>query len=215
MDLHRTALRAALGIPLATTLALGLAACGQDEHGGHDAPSALTTARNDDVFNAADVDFATAMIPHHAQAVQMANLAADRPLPPALRTLVDDVHRTQVAEVETMVTWLTDWDQEIPETSMDHANAGHDMSDMAGAHPGGEMPGMMDDEEMAALEQASDEAFPELWMTMMIEHHEGAITMARTEQDDGHFPDAVDLAGTIVAAQEKEIATMRSLLAAS
>ncbi len=214
MNLHRTAPRIALG----TLLALTLTACGGSDHDGHEAPAALSTARNGDVFNAADVAFATSMIPHHAQAVQMANLAADRPLPAALRTLVDDVHRTQVAEVETMVTWLTDWGEEIPETSMDHANAGHDMSDMDGSdgsHEGAAMPGMMDDAQMAELEKASDAAFPQLWMTMMVEHHEGAITMARAEQEDGHFPAAVDLAEDIVSAQEKEIATLRELLSAS
>ena len=203
----------------ATVLALALAACGSDD-GGHDGhgsdASAVQTARNGDEFNQADVDFATAMIPHHAQAVQMANLAADRPLPAELRTLVDGVHTTQVAEVETMVTWLTDWGKEIPETSMDHVNGGHgddmdDMSDMDHGDMDG-MPGMMSAEEMTELAQASDEDFPELWMTMMVEHHEGAIEMAEAELDDGHFPDAVDLAGAIIEAQRAEIATMEDLL---
>ena len=199
---------------LAASLTLTLAACGSDSgHGGHVA-SAIETARNGDEFNQADVDFATAMIPHHAQAVQMANLAADRPLPDGLRTLVDGVHTTQVAEVETMVTWLTDWGEEIPETSMDHVNGGHghDMDDMSDMDHGDEMPGMMSAEEMTELAQASDADFPELWMTMMVEHHEGAIEMAETEQDDGHFPDAVDLAGAIIEAQRAEIATMEDLL---
>lgn len=212
--LRRTA--AAVGV---LTLALGLAACGSDDgHDGHGADAgAVQTARNGDEFNQADVDFATAMIPHHAQAVQMANLAADRPLPAALRTLVDGVHTTQVAEVETMVTWLTDWGEEIPETAMDHVNGGHgddmsDMSDMSDMEHGSDMPGMMSAEEMTGLEQASDADFPQLWMTMMIEHHEGAIAMAEDEQDAGHFPDAVDLAGTIIDAQRAEIATMKDLL---
>ncbi|HVK27457.1 MAG TPA: DUF305 domain-containing protein [Nocardioides sp.] len=201
----------------ALALALGLAACGSEDdgHDGHGGdPRAVQTARNGDEFNQADVDFATAMIPHHAQAVQMANLAADRPLPADLRTLVDGVHTAQVAEVETMVTWLTDWGQEIPETSMDHVNAGHDMSGTASGdamdHDG--MPGMMSAAEMAELEQASDADFPELWMTMMVEHHEGAIEMAEDEQDDGHFPGAVELAAAIIDAQRAEIATMEDLL---
>lgn len=212
--LRRTA--AAAGV---LTLALGLAACGSDDgHDGHGSDaSAVQTARNGDEFNQADVDFATAMIPHHAQAVQMANLAADRPLPAQLRTLVDGVHTTQVAEVETMVTWLTDWGQEIPATSMDHVNGGHgedmdDMSDMDHMDDGDAMPGMMSAEEMTSLAQASDADFPELWMTMMVEHHEGAIAMAEAEQDAGHFPDAVELAGAIIDAQRAEIATMEDLL---
>lgn len=202
----------------AATLALTLAACGSDDDGhgdghGSDA-SAVETARNGDEFNQADVDFATAMIPHHAQAVQMANLAADRPLPAELRTLVDGVHATQVAEVETMVTWLSDWDKEVPETSMDHVHGGHgdDMADMSDLDHGDQMPGMMSAAEMTELAESSDAEFPELWMTMMIEHHEGAIEMAETEQDDGHFPDAVDLAGAIIDAQRAEIATMEDLL---
>jgi uncharacterized protein (DUF305 family) len=204
---------ATLAATLAVTLAVTLAACGSDDggdHGGHD-PSAVETARNGDEFNHADVAFATAMIPHHAQAVQMANLAADRPLPAALRTLVDGVHTAQVGEVETMVTWLTDWGQEIPETSMDHVNAGHDMASMGDPDEGG-MPGMMSAEEMVELEAATDAEFPDLWMTMMVEHHEGAIAMAETEQEDGHFPAALDLADAVIEAQQAEIAAMESLL---
>ena len=217
--MNDSTLRRTTAAVAAATLALALAACGSDDNGhdghGSDA-SAVQTARNGDEFNQADVDFATAMIPHHAQAVQMANLAADRPLPAELRTLVDGVHTTQVAEVETMVTWLTDWGKEIPETSMDHVNGGHgddmdDMSDMDHGDMDG-MPGMMSAEEMTELAQASDEDFPELWMTMMVEHHEGAIEMAEAELDDGHFPDAVDLAGAIIEAQRAEIATMEDLL---
>lgn len=206
--LRRTA--AAIG---AATLALGLAACGSDDGHGSD-PDAVETARNGDEFNQADVDFATAMIPHHAQAVQMANLAADRPLPDELRTLVDGIHSTQVAEVETMVTWLTDWGKEIPETSMDHVHGGHgdDMADMSDLDHGDQMPGMMSADEMTGLAESSDAEFPQLWLTMMIEHHEGAIEMAEAEQDDGHFPDAVELAGAIVEAQRAEIATMEDLL---
>ncbi|MFJ9313293.1 DUF305 domain-containing protein [Pimelobacter simplex] len=207
--MHRTTLRRLASATGAITLALSLAACGDDGGDGGDAkrqPTAVETARNGDVFNQADVDFATAMIPHHAQALQMALLAQDRPLPPEVRALVDQVQAAQTPEVETMTTWLTDWDQDIPATSMDHANAGHDMGEM------GEMEGMMSGSAMAELEDASDEAFPKLWMTMMIEHHEGAITMARTEQEDGRFPDAVALARAIVDGQAAEIATMKALL---
>ncbi|WP_418061040.1 DUF305 domain-containing protein [Pimelobacter simplex] len=198
--MHRTTLRRLASATGAITLALGLAACGSDSDDAKQEPAAVETARNGDVFNAADVAFATAMIPHHAQALQMALLAQDRPLPPDVRALVDQVQAAQTPEVETMTTWLTDWGKDIPATAMDHANAGHDMD------------GMMSGADMTELEESSDEDFPRLWMTMMIEHHEGAITMARAEQADGRYADAVALAKAIVEAQAAEIATMKELL---
>lgn len=215
--MHRTTLRRLASASGAITLALTLAACGDD--GGHDGhggkPAAVETARNGDVFNSADVAFATAMIPHHAQALRMALLAQDRPLSPEVRALVDQVQAAQAPEVETMTTWLTDWDKEVPATSMDHANAGHDMSDMEGSDgevPGHDMPGMMSAEQMEELENSSDADFPALWMTMMIEHHEGAIAMAETEQEDGRFADAVALAESIAESQAAEITAMEELL---
>lgn len=208
--MHRTTLRRLASATGAIALALGLAACGDD--GKDEKPAAVETARNGDVFNRADVDFATAMIPHHAQALQMALLAQDRPLSPEVRALVDQVQAAQTPEVETMTTWLMDWDEEVPATAMDHANAGHDMDDMGGDAPGHDMPGMMSGEQMAELEAASDADFPTLWMEMMIEHHEGAITMARTEQADGRFADAIALARSIASSQAEEIDTMKALL---
>lgn len=210
--MHRTTLRRLASAAGAITLALGLAACGDD--GGDSRPAAVETARNGDVFNRADVDFATAMIPHHAQALQMALLAQDRPLSDEVRALVDQVQAAQTPEVETMTTWLTDWGKDIPATSMDHANAGHDMEDMddMDGMDGSAMPGMMSGEQMEELEDSSDAEFPRLWMTMMIEHHEGAITMAKAEQADGRFPDAIALAESIAESQAAEIATMEDLL---
>jgi uncharacterized protein (DUF305 family) len=198
--MHRTTLRRLATATGAITLALSLAACG-DDTAASSKPAAVETARNGDVFNSADVEFASAMIPHHAQALQMALLAQDRPLPAEVRALVDQVQAAQAPEVETMTTWLTDWGRKIPATSMDHANAGHDMEDM----------GMGGD--LQELEDASDAEFATLWMTMMIEHHQGAITMARTEQADGKFADAIDLASSIAESQAAEIATMEDLLA--
>ena len=71
---------------------------------------------------------------------------------------------------------------------------------------------MMTAEDMDALENASDAEFQDMWLDMMIEHHEGAIEMAQTEQEEGQFKDAVDLAGQIIDAQKQEIETMKDLL---
>lgn len=214
---RETARRSATAITIAAMLGFTLSACGES---GHDAASDTETAVNGDVFNHADVDFATQMIPHHAQAVQMVAAAQDRQLDPEVRQLANGVRDTQVPEVETMVRLLTAWGKEVPETPLDHANAGHDMSgdsgDVEHGDDGGvpvdDMPGMMSSEEMKALSEASDAEFQVMWLQMMIEHHLGAIEMAKLEQQQGAFKPALKLAKSIKAAQEREVATMEELM---
>lgn len=75
------------------------------------------------------------------------------------------------------------------------------------------MPGMMSEDDMTALEDATGVEFDQMFLTMMIEHHEGAIVMAKTEIDSGTNPDAIALAEQIEAAQTAEIAEMEALLA--
>lgn len=199
-------IRQRLGILLVLAVTLGVAACGDDES---TKPTSARTAGNGDVYNDADVEFATRMIPHHAQAIEMVVLAQDRPLDPEVAGLRDQVREAQVPEVETMTDWLTAWGEEVPATSLDHGHAEHGTGgiDLEG------MPGMMTAEQMEELEQSADGAFQELWLQMMIEHHEGAIEMARTEQRDGEFPDAIALAEAIEAGQEAEVGAMEALLA--
>jgi uncharacterized protein (DUF305 family) len=74
------------------------------------------------------------------------------------------------------------------------------------------MPGMMTADDMAALEDATGAEFQAMWLEMMIEHHEGAVEMAQTQQADGQYKPAVDLAGEIITAQNKEIEAMQDLL---
>jgi uncharacterized protein (DUF305 family) len=75
-----------------------------------------------------------------------------------------------------------------------------------------DMGGMMTENEMADLESASGAEFDQMFLTMMIEHHEGAIEMAKTEQSEGEFPEAVDMAKEIETTQAEEIQTMQDLL---
>ena len=204
--------------PLAAALAtaaltLALTACAGDDaghagHAGH--ATAEQTAPNGDVFNDADVDFATAMIPHHAQALSMVDLTRGRRLSPEVQRLTEQIQAAQAPEIEQMVDWLDGWGEPVPETMRDHANAdsgSHGMSDMHA-----DMPGMMSADEMADLEAASDAEFEHMWLEMMIRHHEGAIEMAEAEQADGVYAPAVDLAGSISTSQQAEIDTMEQLL---
>lgn len=204
------AVRRGTALLTAVALSFGLAACGDDSDGGSNA-SDEQTASNGDVFNDADIRFATDMIPHHAQAIEMVTLADTRTLDPEVRQLADSIRAAQAPEVETMVDWLTAWGQEIPETSLDHANAGHDMDDMPSMQSS-DMPGMMSDDDLDELADASDADFQDMWLEMMREHHQGAVDMAKTEQAEGKFPDAVSLAEAIETAQVAEIEQIEQLL---
>jgi uncharacterized protein (DUF305 family) len=202
--------RRAITLLTAVALSFGLAACGDDPDGGGNA-SEEQTAANGDVFNNADVTFATDMIPHHAQAIEMVTLTDTRTLDPEVKELADSIREAQAPEVETMVDWLTAWGEEVPETSIDHTNAGHDMSDMPSMESS-DMPGMMSADDMQALANASDAEFQDMWLEMMMEHHQGAIEMAKTEQADGKYLDAMSLAESIESSQQAEIEQIKSLL---
>ncbi|MFC5730934.1 MULTISPECIES: DUF305 domain-containing protein [Nocardioides] len=185
----RKTLTAAL---LAATL-LTLAACGNDDETDAGA-----------THNDADVTFAQQMIPHHQQAIEMSELAETRAASPEVKDLAADIKGAQDPEIETMTGWLESWSEDVP---------GGDMSGMDhGDRSANGMEGMMSEEEMAELEAASGAEFDRLFLTMMIEHHEGAIDMAKTEQEEGEYPDAIALAEEIEKAQTAEITTMNELL---
>ncbi len=200
--------RALGSLALGLALAVGLSACGDDAD--NSSAQVSVTEHND-----ADVAFAGDMIQHHAQALSMFDLTMDRPLNPEVEALAEDIRAAQAPEIETLAGWLTDWDEQIPETIRDHVNAGHgagDLSDSMEDVDHGDMPGMMSADDIDALENASDTEFQEMWLEMMIEHHEGAIEMAKAEQEDGRYKPAVALAGDIVDSQSQEVATMQDLL---
>lgn len=190
-------------------LALTLTACGNDESTNDAGTQVSETDHND-----ADVEFATDMIQHHAQALSMVDLTVDRTLDPEVQQLADDIREAQGPEIETMSDWLQEWDEEIPATMRDHSNAGHDMEGMGDSMDGldSDMPGMMSGDDFDELENAPDSEFQTMWLEMMVEHHEGAVEMAQEEQDNGQYKPAVDLAGAVVETQTAEIDKMKTLL---
>lgn len=195
-----TGIRWGLAAAVVALLLGVLTACGGDDPDPQPA--------SDTAYNEADVRFATEMIQHHAQALQLVDLTLGRPLDPEVQTLAEAILGAQGPEIETMATWLTEWGQPIPATSRDHVNAegGHDGAEMP------DMPGMLSAEEMIAIETASDTEFEALWLASMIRHHEGAIEMADQQRAEGKFPDAVSLAQAIASAQAAEIFEMERLL---
>jgi uncharacterized protein (DUF305 family) len=158
-------------------------------------------------FNATDVAFAQGMIPHHAQAVTMADMALDQSTDPDVTRLATAIKAAQAPEIEQMTGWLQDWGQPVPETSdgMDHS-----MDGMEGMM----MSGMMSEADMQRLGEAEGTAFDRMWLELMIQHHEGAITMAEDELANGKAPEVEQLAQAIITAQQAEITEMETLLAA-
>jgi uncharacterized protein (DUF305 family) len=200
-------------VAAAATAALVLAACGGDGGNGHtegghgSASSSASSSSSADAHNAQDVSFAQGMIPHHRQALEMARSAADRASSAEVEDLAARVEKAQDPEIETMTGWLKAWGEDVP--SGTGAMPGMDHSGDAG------MPGMMDDQDMAELEQASGTAFDTLFLTMMVEHHEGAVEMATAEKEKGAYGPATAMADDIVTAQTAEIAEMKKLLGKS
>lgn len=194
--------RALGALTIALALALASTACGNDS--SDDAPQPSATEHNE-----ADVAFASDMLQHHAQALSMVDLTAGRPLDPEVQQLAESIREAQGPEIETFTDWLTAWGGEVPATMRDHTNA-HDMGDMDDKDA--DMPGMTSAEDLAALEESSDAEFQDRWLEMMVEHHTGAVEMAESEQQDGRYQPAIELAGTIEDAQSAEIDTMSELL---
>lgn len=191
--------------------AVVLAGCSSDD-GGMDMPgmsssetpassSSEVSAEASAEFNDADVTFVEGMYPHHAQAVEMASLVDGRTENAQVIELAQAIEAAQAPEMEQMNALLAAWGQPAASADM----GGMDMGS-------GGMTGMMSQEDMDMLSAANGAEFDSMWLTMMIEHHTGAIEMAQIELADGSNADAKELASTIVDAQQSEISTMESLL---
>ena len=164
-------------------------------------------------YNDADVTFVTGMLPHHEQAVEMADMVADRDVSPALERLAQGIEDAQQPEIEQMQGLLSDWGVESSTDGMDHSDMDHGDMDMGGMDMGGMSDGMMSSADMTRLDDAADARFETLWLEGMIEHHVGAVAQARAEISDGESAEAIELARDILRTQTQEIAAMERLLA--
>ena len=184
---------------LLALVALALtAACGSD-----DDPAVSSEAAGEG-HNEADVAFAQGMIPHHEQAIEMAEMALEKSENPDITELAAVIVDAQGPEIEKLQGWLEEWGEAEAGDGGGHSGMGG-----SGDSSGG---GMMSDADMSSLEKASGEEFDRMFLEMMIEHHKGAIEMAEAEVEDGEFPDAVAMARDIIDAQQGEIAEMEGLL---
>jgi uncharacterized protein (DUF305 family) len=194
--------------------------------------AALYAARADSAltrFTQADVQFVAGMIHHHAQALEMASMAASHEATSTIRTLTARILNGQGDEIRTMQRWLTDRGQEAPMVGASAAGAVDHSAHLPGAvSPGGtsvgpapgaavaagghpDMPGMLSVEQMARLDAARGPEFDRLFLSLMIQHHRGAIVMVEqlfatdgALQDDSLFK----LASEVLAEQKSEIERM-------
>jgi uncharacterized protein (DUF305 family) len=161
-------------------------------------------------YTGADVKFMQGMIGHHAQAVWMAGLAPTHGAGSALRTLAERIDVSQRDEMAFMQRWLRDRRETVPEPSPSHEMAGMPM-------PATMMPGMLTHEQMMQLDEARGTEFDRLFLTFMIQHHQGALTMVDqlfSTTGAGQDVTIFRFASDVTADQTTEIERMRSMLSA-
>lgn len=165
-------------------------------------------------YTAADVQFVTGMISHHAQAIIMAGWAPTHGAGKSLSILCERIINAQSDEIALMQQWLKDRNQPVPEAKplpmkMMMNGVEHEML----------MPGMLSDEQMKQLDAARGAEFDRLFLTFMIQHHQGAITMVEqllaspgAAQDDFMYKFQADVyadQGTEIERMQKMLATLK------
>jgi uncharacterized protein (DUF305 family) len=227
--------------PLAVVAGLALAACGGARSEAEVSPkpkpagadlSAIAKARADSArypFTEADVHFMSAMIGHHAQAIVMSNWAPSHQADAAVRRLAERIINAQQDEIATMQRWLKSRGQPVPEPALSLSNGaratgmkmkmnGHEHPSTGSGQAVMLMPGMLTEDQMRQLDQARGPEFDRLFLTFMIQHHKGAVSMVRdlfasrgAAQDETVFKFANDVS----VDQSTEIERMERMLAAS
>jgi uncharacterized protein (DUF305 family) len=176
-------------------------------------PAGIAKAKADSAlhpYTAADIEFMSHMISHHAQAIVMSGWAPTHGASPSIRTLAERIIAAQKDEIHTMQTWLRDRLQPVPEASA----TGMKMM-MNGVEHEMLMPGMLTDVQMKQLDAARGGEFDQLFLRFMIQHHKGAVTMVKelfgtygAGQDEATFKFASD----VNVDQATEIARMEKML---
>jgi uncharacterized protein (DUF305 family) len=202
---------------------VAVTACANPAPAPHTAPEPITVKRGDQAaiaqarrdsiqrpYTAADVHFMQGMISHHAQAIAMAKMAYDHGASSQIRTLAGRVINAQTDEIAIMQQWLADRLQDVPEP--DPAGMKMNMGGQVMVHL---MPGMLTPEQMKQLEAARGKAFDRLFLTLMIQHHSGAVDMVRelfATPGAGQNESVFKLASDVNVDQTTEIARMEKML---
>lgn len=155
-------------------------------------------------YSPADVSFMQSMIPHHQQALEMAELVAARTNTPEIIEIAGRIKGSQADEIDFMQSWLRERAEPLAEPGQHH-----------GSHSGFKMKGMATPEEMAALAASEDTAFDRQFLTLMIRHHDGAIKMVEELLElpgSAYDPALFDFTTDVSNDQEAEIERMNTLL---
>jgi len=157
-------------------------------------PQEAVRAAPDNTPNSADLNYAQMMIVHHGQALEMTRLATGRAASTPVKRLSARITATQQPEIEAMRGWLK-------------SNGGAKSQE---GHDHGVMPGMASPAQLAKLRAAKGKAFDDLFLKLMITHHQGAITMATEVLSEGNNVQVEEMANDVVAQQTVEVDRMRS-----
>lgn len=161
-------------------------------------------------YTRADVDFMAGMIHHHAQALAMSRMAPTHGASPSLQIMARRIINAQNDEIAWMQRWLRDRGQTVPEIHIEGTTLM-----VHGADHAMHMPGMLTPDQMRELDAAQGSAFDRLFLTYMIQHHEGAVTMVYdlfATDGAGQDEEAFKLASDIQVDQRTEIARMKLML---
>jgi uncharacterized protein (DUF305 family) len=152
------------------------------------------------IYTVADVEFMQGMIAHHAQAIYMSKMAAGHLANPRVLKFANKIDQSQVAEIKLMQEWLISNKQDAPDTS-------------SWRHM--QMAGMLTAEQLSQLDAAKGKEFDRLFLTFMIQHHEGALKMVKdlfASKGAGQDVDVSVFANDVEVVQTAEIGVMRQML---
>ena len=152
------------------------------------------------IYTVADVEFMQGMIAHHAQAIHMSRMAEAHRANPRIIKLATKIDQSQVAEIRIMQEWLIEYGQVAPDTSSWRTMT---------------MPGMLTEAQLKTLDNVTGVEFDRAFLTLMIQHHEGALQMVKdlfAKPGAGQEVDISVFANDVVVVQTAEIGVMRQML---
>jgi uncharacterized protein (DUF305 family) len=196
---HRPSVAAALALTLALLLASPAIARAQNPMPGMREPAHIAIP-DGAIYTVADVEFMQGMIAHHAQAIYMSRMAAAHNANPRVLKLANKIDQSQVAEINIMQGWLRQNAQAVPDTSSWRTMM---------------MAGMLSGEQLKELDAAHGVEFDRAFLTLMIQHHEGALKMVKdlfAVPRAGQEVDVNVFANDVVTVQTAEIGVMQQML---